>query len=316
MCRRPPLFAFFVFGLFAAATPRPARCQTPAPTAAPPPAAKQAPRRAVTKTFTGALAAAPDGDKKTLRLQPAAGGDAITILMRDDSVFTKKGKTTAGASDFAPGDKVVARVSERPDGETWLRELRDAGSQADYERDRQGITVGAVAANTKEKIEVRRADGSVAVFGITRGTVVRKNNAAARLDEFPAGSPVAVKPRAAFGKMNAAIIADTLNEVNATHADTLSRWRGVVQSVDADKNLLTLKREGDDAVRVVALSPTVSIKKARAQAALTLKDVAPGAFVDLRLAKGTNDAGQRTAQEIRITTPRKPAAAPAAGEKP
>jgi len=280
---------------------------------------KPAPRRAVTKTLTGVLVAAVDADKKTLRLQPSTG-EAVTILLRDDSAFTKKGKTTAGsAGDFAAGDKVVARVSERPDGETWLRELRDAGSQADYERDRQGVTVGAVAANAKEKIEVRRADGSVAVFGITRGTVVRKNGASVRLDEFPAGSPVAVKPRAAFGKLNAAIIADTLNEVNATHADTLSRWRGVVQSVDADKNLLTLKREGDDAVRIVALSPTVSIKKARAQAPLTLKDVALGAFVEMRFAKGTNDARQRTAEEIRITTPRKPAPAPAAaptGEKP
>ncbi len=315
--RRPPsLFVFLSFVLFAAGPPRSARCQTPDP-AAPPPAVKPAPpRRAVTKTLTGTLAAI-DAGKKTLRLQPPAG-DAVTILVRDDSVFTKKGKTTAGAADFAAGDKVVARVSERPNGETWLRGLRDAGSQADYERDRQGVTVGAVAASAKEKIEVRRADGSVAVFGITKGTVVRKNGASARLDEFPAGSPVVVKPRAAFGKLNAAIVADTLAEVNATHADTLSRWRGVVQSLDMDKNLLVLKREGDDAIRTVALSPAVSIKKARAQqAALTLKDVALGAFVDLRLAKGTNDAGQRTAEEIRLTTPRKSrdAAAPA-GEKP
>lgn len=307
LCQTPFfLTAFALIGL--AATSRTALCQTPLAVPAAP-TGKKAPRRAVTKTIVGTLGAV-DPAQKTLRLQPATG-DAVTILIRDNSVFTKKGKPAAGAADFAAGDRVVARVSERASaaGELWLREMRDQASQTDYERDRRGITVGAVASTTKERIEVRRPDGSVATFGVTKGTLVRKNGAPARLDAFSTGSPVAVKPRAAFGKLNAAIVADTLAEVNAAHAETLSRWRGVVQSLDADKNRLVLKREGDDAIRTIALAPTVSIKKARVQTPLTLKDVAPGTFVDLRLAKGVNQAGERTAQEIRITAPRKPRAA-------
>jgi hypothetical protein len=34
-------------------------------------------------------------------------------LVRDNSVFSRKGKSTATAGDFAVGDKVVARVSQR-----------------------------------------------------------------------------------------------------------------------------------------------------------------------------------------------------------
>jgi hypothetical protein len=238
-------------------------------------------------------------------------------------VFSRKGKSTATAGDFAVGDKVVARVSQRgaePAGEVWLRELRDQASQADYERDRRGTTVGVVAAaSANDRIAVRRPDNSVASFGVTKGTVFRKNGAPVRLDAFPVGSSVAVKPRAAFGKLNAAIVAGTLEEINSAHADTLSRWRGTVQSVDAEKKLLVLKRADDDAIRTVMLAPNVTVTKARgASAPLTLADVAPGAFVDLRLVKsgaaGNADV-QRTAAEIRLTTPRKPRAG-AGGEKP
>lgn len=312
--RRVSLAVLLAVACVVAAThPATVRAQQPpaAPAAAPKP-------RTTTKTVTGTLAAI-DGAKRTLRLQPAGNGDALDVLIRDNSTFTKTGKSSgASAADFAAGDKVVARLSFRaaPAGEIWLRDLRDQDSQATFERDRKGVTVGTVAKSGANVIEVRRADGSVAAFGISRGTVVRKQGASARIEDFAPGSHVVIKPRATFGKLNAAIVADTKAEIETARLDGLARWRGTVQSVDAAKSALTMKRQGDDAVRTVSLAPNVSVKKARASSPLSLADVAPGTFVDVRLAKGANAAvGQRTASEIRITTPRKTATQAKSGDK-
>ncbi len=281
---------------FAGAQTTPGSPTTAAPTAQP----KQP--RSSTKTINGTITAI-DPAAKTLRLTPQEGGDPVVVLLREDSKFTKKSKA-AQASDFAVNDKVVARLSFRATGgEVWLRNLWDEGSHQTYTREGREISVGTVAANTGDKLDIKRADGSVISFRVTDKTRVRKNGAAAEIKAFASGAAVAVQPRRLpAGALMASLVADTAAEVTAARLDALANWGGVVESVDADKNTLTLKRS-DGAIRTVTVASTARV--ARGNTSMPLKDLTPGTSVRVHLVKATATSGPRTTDRITIARSKK-----------
>jgi hypothetical protein len=272
-----------------------------APLAAP--AAKSATTRSRATTRT--LAAT------VLTVDPAAGtvhlaltdGSAAAARISDRSRFVKKSKEVR-PQDFKPNEKVMARLSFRAGGEVWLQDLRDAESHEAYTRDRRETCTGMVAANTGNRLDVRRADGSVLVFRVTDKTLVRKGGALSALSAYPAGAAVAVKPRSLpSGDVMASIVAETGAEVAAAHLDGLVNWEGVVESVDAEKGHLALRRD-DGVRRAFVVAPTARLRRGRSTVAL--KDLTPGAAVKVHLLRGADANGLRTADALSVVVPKEP----------
>jgi hypothetical protein len=271
----------------AAALPRAARAQgsPAAPSAVPAavgaPGAKSAAARSKTRTLRGTVVAV-DAATGTVRLAPEKGGEAVAVLVKKTSRFGRMGKETAGLQDFTAGDPIVARLSFRAEGgEVWLRELRDRASHEAYTRDRREICVGTVTQNGGDRLEVRRADGGLLAFRVTGKSVSRKNGAAVPASAFAVGAPVAVQPRSLpSGDLMARVISDSAADIATVGMESRASWKGKIESVDAARNALVLRRD-DGQAREVAVAADAKI--ARGKAPLAMKDLAPGLNVRIHL---------------------------------
>lgn len=280
-----------------------ARCacaqEAPAPAPAdikPPHTATRA--RSSTRTLPATVLSV---DVATGVFQLALDGKTTTARVLDTSHFTKNNKP-ARVQDFAPNEKVVARLSFRVGGDVWLRDLWDSASHSAYTRDRRAICVGVVAANKPNRLDVRRADGSRIAFRVTDKTQVRRGGALGQISTYTVGAAVAVQPRALpAGEVMASIVAETKADIAAAHLDGLVNWKGTVDSVDTESGRLVLRRQ-DGVRRSIIVAPTARLRRGRAT--VTLKDLAPDTQIEIHLLRGADVGGQRTADAVTVLVPK------------
>jgi hypothetical protein len=126
---------------------------------------------------------------------------------------------------------------------------------------RRAVSVGRVEATlppdaTAGTLSIRRDDSALLDFRVTEKTQFRRGDAVVTPAAYPVGAAVAVKPRGLpNGGIMASIVADSLPAVNAAYRDTLTVWRGTVQTVDNLNYFLVITRD-DGARRIVRLPRT------------------------------------------------------------
>lgn len=268
----------------------------PAPATSPVPAARS---RASTRTLAATVLVI-DPPTESVRLA-LADGTTVAALLKDTSRFYKRSKI-ARIIDFVPNEKVTARLSFRPGGEVWVSQLFDAPSYAAYTRDRREVCVGIVAANTGNRLDVKRADGTILAFRVTDKSQVRKAGALSQIKAYPVGAAVAVQPRGLpSGEVMAAIVADTAVDVAAARLDGLVNWEGTLETVDPARSYLVLRRS-DGVSRPIAVAPSARIR--RGKATLTLAQLTPGTAVTIHLLRGADANGLRTSDSIRVVVPK------------
>lgn len=292
----------------AAATVAPVYAQTPG---VPVPAMPTRSSRTSTRTVTAVIAAV-DSAARTLSLRIAPDSASlqppteVVVAVQDATCRPLKNDRTATLADFAAGEQVVARLTWRvaPERVVVLRDLYDAVSYAERQRQGKEICVGVVDVFTATELSVRRADGKRVAFRVSDKTRLVRNDAPTTLAAFPAGSPVAVKPRRLpGGDLQAAIVGVTAQEVIWAYRDTLTTWNGSVTSIQGDERngaVISMTRE-DGAKRQFLLSVGAKFKQGRSELPWRLL---PGATVTAHLVKAVERNGLRYADAVKIASRR------------
>ncbi len=291
--------------------------QAPAPVSPPapvPPPAETDPL--VVTPLTGAnstrtaeaVISAVDTKANTLSLQVTPqekNGAAQTMLAVPGAKcrFIKNNRA-AVLSDFAVGDKVIVRLLLRtaPASLAVVREMADAASYAEQQKQGKEITEGKTESITAKEITVLRADGVSVTFRVSPKTLVTKADAPATLAAYPVGSAVAVKPRRLpTGNLMASVVAESKAQANWIYQDTLTTWSGSVTAVDGNETTgatIRIKRD-DGATRSFLVPANVTFKGSRGDVSWA-KMVGMNVTAHL-LPRGNGLAETRTADAIKVT---------------
>jgi hypothetical protein len=269
--------------------------------------------RSTTRTVSAVIVAV-DGPARTISLRLATNGAPVTadnaaavvLAVQDVSCRPLKGNRDATLADFAVGETVVARLTWRtaPEPIVVLRDLYDAASYAERQRQGKEICVGTVDQFTAAELSVKRADGVVIAFRVSDKTKLVKNDGPATLAAFPAGEPIAVKPRRLpSGDLQAAIVGGGSQEVAWAYRDGLTTWTGSVIGVQGDERtgaVISLHRE-DGAKRQFLLPLGATFKQGRS---LLPWRLLPGATISAHLVKTGERNGMRYSDGVKIVSRR------------
>ncbi len=285
----------------------PVRAQTTAPVVS-----ASLPSRSTTRTTTHTVTATIAGINAVARtvslrlLSSAQQTEPVVTAIPDAMCRPLKNNRPAAITDFAIGEPVVARLTWRtiPERVIVLRELYDSVSFAERERQSKDMCVGTVLAFTATEISVRRNDGFVIAFRVTEKTRLVKQDQPALVTAFPAGTPVAVKPRRLpSGELQAAIVGSTAQDVDWAYHDTLSSWSGSIVRVQGEERsgaIVSLRRD-DGAPRRFLFPVGARFQQGRS---LLPWRLLLGASVSVHLVKGAERDGMRYADTVKVAARR------------
>lgn len=266
--------------------------------------------RTSTRTVTATITSR-SGPARSIGLRIAADGSRSSaaeevVAVQDVTCRPLKSGRAATLAEFAVGEQVIARLTWRttPEPVVVLRDLYDVPSYAERQRQGKDICVGVVDAFSATELSVRRTDGKVIAFRVTDKTSLVKNDTPAPLTAFPAGTPVAVKPRRLpSGDLQAAIVGGTAQEVEWAYRDTLTTWIGSVISLQGDEQngaVVSLHRE-DGAKRQFLLPVGAAFQQGRSVLPWRLL---PGATISAHMVKATQKNGMRYADSVKMASRR------------
>lgn len=244
----------------------------------------------------------PDGDAPPVTA-------ALTDKTRFHRVVAKTGKV------FTVGEKLVLRLAFYPDGRVTVADFYDVEIHNELQRLRKETIVGTVdtpmpAGAVSGYLHVRpEEEESTIEYRVTETTLFYKNNTRVAPTAYPAGAPVAIKPRALpNGGFMARIVAESEAALDIAYKDTLTVWGGVAEQVDPSNGFVLLKRT--DGVRRKVLFPrnlTITDEKNRKEKGerklYGLAEIV-GKSIIVRLVRNEKpgDNGTRSATEITVGT--------------
>ena len=274
---------------------------------APAPIAVRPAPRTATRTVA-AIVATVNAPMRTVSLLIPADGVTPTqtvFAAIDPDCKPLKNSAPAPITTFAAGEWVVARLTWRLSPPAIiLRDLYDAASYTERQRQGKEICAGVVETFSASEIAVRCTDGMLIAFRVTDKTILVKSDAPATLAAFPVGASVAVKPRRLpGGSLMAAVVGGTPQETLWAYRDALTTWSGTVTGVqgDAQSGAVVSLRRDDGATRQFLLPAGTPYLQRRTR--LPWQQLT-GANISAHLVKGATQNTMRTADAVKAASRR------------